>query len=165
MPAFTLSANCGLMHRSKNGSPGLFDHLVGALLENPRHVKAKRLGGLEVDRQHILGWCFHWQVDRPLASKDAINIGCRSPKIIGEVNSVGYQPTERSEETVRIDGRNTIASRQLRISSTSPVDSQASSIGLPRPACPTTSCSRWSRVPELRWCRWATAILPRHCKT
>ena len=32
-----------------------FDHLVGALLEQRRHVQAERLGGLEVDRQHILG--------------------------------------------------------------------------------------------------------------
>src|ERR1700687_2663998 len=32
-----------------------FDHLVGALLEQRRHVQAERFGGLEVDRQHILG--------------------------------------------------------------------------------------------------------------
>jgi hypothetical protein len=28
-----------------------FDHLAGALLQKPRHIDAKRLGGLEVDDQ------------------------------------------------------------------------------------------------------------------
>jgi hypothetical protein len=27
----------------------LFDHLIGALLEYPRHIEAKRLGGLEIE--------------------------------------------------------------------------------------------------------------------
>jgi hypothetical protein len=35
----------------------LFDHLVRAGDELPRHVKAERLGGLEVDDQLDLGDC------------------------------------------------------------------------------------------------------------
>ena len=31
--------------------PHLFDHVVGALLENPGHIEGKCLGGLEVDHQ------------------------------------------------------------------------------------------------------------------
>src|SRR6516165_2514620 len=35
----------------------LLEHLVGSLLEKPGHIEAERLGGLEVDRQHILDRC------------------------------------------------------------------------------------------------------------
>jgi hypothetical protein len=42
----TISAMSRHMQRSKNLS--LYD-LVGALLENPRHVDAERLGGSEID--------------------------------------------------------------------------------------------------------------------
>ena len=41
-----LCANSGLMHRSKQH---LFDHLVGAREQRGWHVKAERLGGLEIN--------------------------------------------------------------------------------------------------------------------
>jgi hypothetical protein len=44
--------------------------------------------------------------------EDAIYIGRRSPKIIGQVNAVGQQAADLSEKTERIDGRETVASRQ-----------------------------------------------------
>ena len=34
----------------------LFDHLVGALLKDRRHVEADRLGGFEIDHQFELDW-------------------------------------------------------------------------------------------------------------
>ena len=56
------------------------------------------------------------RLDRKLARlralEDAIGIGRRAPKIIEQVNSVGQQAAEFSEETERIDGRETVASRQ-----------------------------------------------------
>ncbi len=48
----------------------LFDHLVGPLLENPRHVEAEGICGFEVDDEQKLGRPLHWKLAR-LASKDA----------------------------------------------------------------------------------------------
>src|SRR6478672_1882609 len=49
------------------------------------------------------------------ASKtDWVGIGRRAPKIFDLVISVGQQAAEFGEETVRIDGRETVACRQRR---------------------------------------------------
>jgi hypothetical protein len=40
----------------------LLDHLVGGDEQHRRQVEAERLGGLEVDRQLILGWRLHRQI-------------------------------------------------------------------------------------------------------
>jgi hypothetical protein len=46
----TQSASNGLMQCSKRRACIiLFDHLVGALLQKPRHLQPKRLSGLEID--------------------------------------------------------------------------------------------------------------------
>ena len=74
--------------------------------------EAERLGGLEVDHQLELDRGLDGKLARLLALEDAIDIGRRAPKIIGQVNSVGQQAADFSEETERIDGRETIASRQ-----------------------------------------------------
>src|ERR1700730_17592055 len=89
-----------------------FDHLVGALLELQRHIEAERLGGLHIDHQLELDGGLDGKLARLLPLEDAIGIGRRAPKIIGQVNSVGQQAAEFSEETVRIDVRETVASRQ-----------------------------------------------------
>ena len=52
----------------------LFDHLVGALLEEPGHVEADFLGGLEVDRQHERGGELHGQVTGLFAAKNAMEL-------------------------------------------------------------------------------------------
>src|SRR6202048_5473574 len=90
----------------------LFDHLVGPLLEEQRHVEAECLSGLEVDRQLELDRGLDGKPARLLALEDAIGIGRRASKIIGHVNSVGQQAAEFSEEAVRIDGREPVASGQ-----------------------------------------------------
>ena len=51
-----------------------FDHLVGALLENPRHVEAERLCGLEVDHQLVLCRRLHRQVGGLLALEDNLTV-------------------------------------------------------------------------------------------
>src|SRR5262249_44882112 len=43
-----LCAKSGLMHCSKKS---LFDHVVGALPQEQRHVEAERLGGFQIDHQ------------------------------------------------------------------------------------------------------------------
>ena len=76
------------------------------------HVEAERLGGLEVDHQLELDRGLDGKLARLRALEDAIGIGRRAPKIIDQVTSVGQQAAEFSEETERIDGRETVASRQ-----------------------------------------------------
>src|SRR5215831_13195839 len=51
-----------------------FDHLVGAGEQRRRHGQAKRLGGLEIDDDLILGRCLHRQVARLLALEDAVDV-------------------------------------------------------------------------------------------
>jgi len=72
-------------------SPASFDHLVGASLENPRYVEAKRLRGLEIEHQLVLRRCLHRQVGGLLALQDAIDITGRAPPIIEPVKSVRQQ--------------------------------------------------------------------------
>jgi hypothetical protein len=59
----------------------------------------------------MLCW-LRWHFNAERALEDAIDVTCRSPKIVVLVNSVGQQAADFSEETVRIDGRKMIASRQ-----------------------------------------------------
>jgi len=61
----------------------LFDHLVGALLEMYRHLKTKRLSGLQIDHQLEFDRSLHGKFAWLLALKNAINIRRRTPKIIG----------------------------------------------------------------------------------
>jgi len=81
-----------------------FDHLVGALLKQQRHVKSERLGGLKVDNQLKLDRGLDWKLARFCALEDAINIRRRASKIIDQVISVGQQAADCGELTVRIDG-------------------------------------------------------------
>ena len=66
--------------------------------------EAERLGGLEIDHELELDWGLDGKLVRFLALEDAIDIGRRSPKILGQVNAVGHQATDVSE-VKRIDGR------------------------------------------------------------
>src|SRR6266496_2147248 len=102
-------ANCGLMHRNKTAS---LDHLVGSGGQTGRHVEAELLRGLAVDHQLVLDRRLHRKVARLRTLEDEIDIDRRARKIIGQVNSVGQEAAEFSEETVRIDGRKMVASRQ-----------------------------------------------------
>src|SRR5262249_15389424 len=56
---------------SQRNVAGLFDHLVGELLELQGDVEAESLGSFEVDDQFELGWSLHRQVGRLLAPEDA----------------------------------------------------------------------------------------------
>src|SRR6516225_11636880 len=88
------------------------DHLVGALLEKPRHDEAERLGRLEIDHQFKLDGGLYGQFARLGALKDAISIGRRAPIIIDNVDPIGQQAAMFSVETVRINGRQVVASSQ-----------------------------------------------------
>src|SRR6266487_1233978 len=90
----------------------LLDHLVRPRQHRLRDRQAESLGGLEVDDQLVLDRRLHRKVGRLRTLEDEIDIASRAPKIIGQVNSVGQEAAEFSEETVRIDGRKMVASRQ-----------------------------------------------------
>ena len=96
----------------KRTSPALFDHLVGAPEQRRWNGKAKRFRRLEIDHQFKFGRRRTWKIGRLLALEDAIDIVGRAPKIIAQVSSVGQQAAALSEETVCIDGREMVASRQ-----------------------------------------------------
>src|SRR5262249_9635293 len=108
LPRYVRSVQSRLNALLQNAA--LFDHLVGALLQEQRHVKAEGLGSLEVDHQFKLDRGLYGQFARLGALKDAISISCRAPIIIDNVDPIGQQAAMFSVETVRIDGRQAVAS-------------------------------------------------------
>ena len=60
----------------------LLNHLVGALLEVQRHVKAERFRSFEIDHQFELDWGLDRKLARLLATQNAIDIRRRTPKVI-----------------------------------------------------------------------------------
>jgi hypothetical protein len=64
---------------NRSRAASLFDHLVGALLENPRYVETERLCRFEVDAQNEFGRCLNGKIRGLSPLKDAIDIGRGSP--------------------------------------------------------------------------------------
>ena len=69
----------------------LFDHVVGGGKQGLRHSQAQRLGGLEVDRQFVLGRCLHRQVGRLIALEDSVDIPRRALALVEEIRPIRNQ--------------------------------------------------------------------------
>ena len=76
-----------------------FDNLVSACEQHPRHVKAKRLGGLEIE--HELEPCrlLNWQVARMGALEDEVDV--LSHPSVNSLRSVLYDKRPPASTKVR----------------------------------------------------------------
>jgi hypothetical protein len=73
---------CANSNQAPQQTASSFGHLVGALLEQRRHVQAERLRSFEIDGQHEINWGLNGKVARLLALENAISVLCCAPKII-----------------------------------------------------------------------------------
>jgi hypothetical protein len=103
---------CHSRHFAPRLEAPLLDHLVGALLEVHGHVEAERLGGLHVYHQFELDRGLHRKLARLRALVDAIGLGRRAPKIIDQIISIGQQAAAIHKRPKRINGGETVASRE-----------------------------------------------------
>src|SRR4029078_4906471 len=70
---------------------GLFDHLVGSGEHRRWNCEAKRLGGLEIDYQLVLGRRLHRKIGWLLTPEDAIDIASRGPELATKISPGGAQ--------------------------------------------------------------------------
>src|SRR5262249_53732827 len=66
------------------------DHLVGAQQDRGRDIEAKRLGGLEIDRQHDLCRKLDWQIASLGTFQSFINIVGGPLEVCRNINAVAH---------------------------------------------------------------------------
>src|SRR5262245_33839459 len=81
----------------------LFDNLIGAGKQRRGHFEAKRLRGLEVDRQLEPGRPLDGKIGGLGALEDAIRIKRRAPERFLQIRSVGHQPALRGYHARFVD--------------------------------------------------------------
>src|SRR5262249_58745695 len=79
-----------------------FDHLVGKREQLVWNLKAKGLGGLEIDDKVVLGRGLHRQVGRLLAFEDAIDVPGGAPGLVDLIRPVGGEGTVQTARAERI---------------------------------------------------------------
>src|SRR5262249_37513029 len=94
----------GLIADSCTAAKGsLFDHLVGTGEQRRRNCEAKRLGGLEIDYQLVLGRRLYRETGRLFTLKDTINIKSGLPCLLHQIGAVRNQPTIGDKSAPGID--------------------------------------------------------------
>ncbi len=86
-----------------------FDHLVGADQDGLRDREPESFGCTQIDGYLELGRRLNRKVARLLTPKDAVDIGCRAPKLVGYVNTVRYQAAGADVGFERVDGGQAIS--------------------------------------------------------
>src|SRR5215813_3520005 len=76
-----------------------FDHVVGALPQEQRHVETERLGGFQIDHQLELVRSLDGELARFCALEDAVTIGCCTPELAEWINAVGHQAAGFGKES------------------------------------------------------------------
>src|SRR5713226_8423539 len=93
---------------------GLFDHLIGALLQRQGHVKTERLGGFEIDNEKKPCRLLDWQITRLGTLNQLVNVECRTPKEFGESFAITHQSAVRHVFTLGEYRRQSVQKRELR---------------------------------------------------
>src|SRR5262245_42623017 len=82
---------------------GLLDDLVDAQACDVRYRKAECCGGLHVQHDLVSHRCLHWQVDRPFALENAVDIAGGSSKRYDLIGAVRDQSALFDISAERID--------------------------------------------------------------
>src|SRR6185312_3469477 len=91
---------------------GLFDRLVGTGEQRGRHGKPKRFRCPEIDDEFVPGRRLNWQLGRPFAFQDAVDITGGTPVLVEEVRTIRDQATGGDEGPLEIDRRQLVACRK-----------------------------------------------------
>jgi len=83
----------------------LFDHLISQLPEVHRNIEAKRLGGLKVDHQIVLGRCLYREIGGLLALEDAVDIAGRAAIHVDLIRPIGDQAAGGDVEAFEVEPR------------------------------------------------------------
>src|SRR5262249_49009570 len=97
-------------HAVQQTSP--INQLVGALLEEPGHVQAERLGGLEVHDHLVFHRKLHREIARLRAAQNAIDVAGGATKGVYQVGSVREQTAVSGEVRLVIDRRYVVSGRR-----------------------------------------------------
>ena len=87
----------------------LFDYFVGAAEKRLRHVKAERLGGLEIDDQLGIGGLLDRRVSRILAPENAARANAGEAISVRDTGSVTHEAASRYGFAPWVYGRNRVA--------------------------------------------------------
>src|SRR5262245_30778630 len=79
------------------------DDVVGSGKQTQRDRETKRLGGLKIDHQFVLGRRLHRKIGGLLALEKAIDVAGRAPELVGEIGPIGDQTAVSNEESVEVD--------------------------------------------------------------
>src|SRR5262245_53638955 len=102
-PASETRHNNGPEQLQQGGERKLLNHLVGDGEQRRRHREPKRLGGLKIDHQLVLGRGLHGKIGRLLSLENAVDIAGRTTILIGSIRPVRQKAAACDLEAVGVD--------------------------------------------------------------